>query len=141
MAGAPSSLLAVCEGTSGAEQALGVLFAIVVVGVWAGLAWLCVWMERTPAERMGLSLTLVAAAIAGSLVILCFHVSLEALLLGSAAIAAAIGVAAAAFSRRFGMVPAIVAALLGDALMPLVVLAVLAVHVSLGPGCLGDELG
>ncbi len=141
MAGTSTSLLAVCEGTGVAERALGVLFAIGIVGAWGLLVWRVVGMERTPVERKGLGLTLVASAIAASLVILCFHVGLEFLLLAAAAIVVAIGIAAAALSKRFDVFPAIGAALLGGALLPLGVLALLALHASLGPGCLGDELG
>ncbi|HEX5592179.1 MAG TPA: hypothetical protein VFX35_02390 [Solirubrobacterales bacterium] len=137
----PASLLAVCEGTSASEQALGVLFALVVLAVWAGFAWLCIWMERTPAERLGLGLVAVGSAIAGSLVLLCFHDDLAVLLIASAAIAAAIGLAAALYTRRFAVLPAVGAALLGDLLLPVVVLTALILHVSLGSGCLGDELG
>jgi hypothetical protein len=141
MTDGPLSLLAVCEGTSAAEQVLGVLFALAVVAIWAGLAWRVVWKERTPTERTGLGLVLVASAIAGSLVVLCFHTDLEDLLLASVCVVVPIGIAAAALSQRFEAVPAVGAALLGDALMPVVVLAVLVLHVSLGSGCLGDELG
>jgi hypothetical protein len=141
MARVPASLLAVCEGTSASDQALGALFAIVLVAVWAGFAWLCIWMERTPAERLGLGLVAVGSAIAGSLVLLCFHDDLEVLLIVSVAIAAAIGLAAALCTRRFTVLPAVGAALLGDALLPVVVLTALILDVSFGSGCLGEELG
>jgi hypothetical protein len=141
MARLASPLLAVCEGTTGTEQVLGVLFAIVIVAAWGGLAWLCIWMDRTPAERIGLTLVAVASAIAGSLVLLCFHEDLEVLLLTSAAVVATIGIAAAHFSQRFSVLPAVGAALLGGAVLPVVVLAMFVLTVSVGSGCLGDELG
>jgi hypothetical protein len=136
-----SLLLAVCEGTSGTEQVLGVLFAIGIVAAWGGLAWLCIWMDRTSVERIGLALVAVTSAIAGSLVLLCFHDDLEVLLLASAAVVVAIGVAAAYCLRRFSVLPAVGAALIGGALLPAVVLTMFVLTVSIGSGCLGDELG
>jgi hypothetical protein len=136
-----STLLAVCEGTGVGDQIAGIAIALVVLGAWVGAIWQLVGRERDSDERKALLALVVASALVGGMVISTVHLALEQLILLSLVGAIAIGVVAVLLSRRIGIVRGILTAAMGSLSLPVGAVFLLILHVSLGSGCLGDELG
>lgn len=137
-----STLVAVCEGTTVGDQIFGVVAVVFGLGVWGGIAWMIVGLERDTEERKALIAIFSASALAGATFMLSMqHLDLESLVLLSLGLAATIGVAGALLSRRVRLLPCIAAAIVGELALPVGVVAVLILHVLLGSGCLGEELG
>jgi hypothetical protein len=137
-----STLVAVCEGTTVGDQIFGVVAVVFGLGVWSGIAWMVVGLERDTEERKALIATFGASALAGAAFMLSMqHLDLEDLILLSLGLAATIGVAGALLSRRVGLLPCIAAAIVGELALPVGVAAVLILYGFLGSGCLGDQLG
>jgi|SRR5690349_6670580 len=135
------TLLAVCKGTSVGEQIFGVAIALIGLAIWVGAIWLTVGLERDTDERKALGAVLVASALVGATVMGTAHLPLGQLIFLSLGTATAVAVGGVLFSRRIGVLPAIFAAVVGDLTLPIGVVLLLILHVSVGGGCLGDELG
>jgi hypothetical protein len=135
------TIVAVCEGTSAGEQIFGVLLAGVIAAVSLGIAWRVVWFGREPDQRGWLCGTLVASAAVGAIVLTGLHMDAEKLIFWSILAVVPIGIGAALASRRISVFAGVAAAIIGDALLPLGIIVVMVLYVSLGDGCLGEELG
>ena len=136
-----SVLLAVCEGTSVGDQIFGVLIALGIAVFWVWATWMAVGFEMEPAQRRLLGALWVACAAVGSLVILSLHRGLAEILLIAVIPVLAIGVGGVLVSKRAGVLRGIGVAITGGMVVPVFVIVVLIVHVSVGSGCLADELG
>lgn len=135
------TLVAVCEGTDAGEQIFGVVLAALIMVAWFGLTWLSVWSGREPDQRAGLCILLVVSAAIGAIILTGLHADAEDLLTWSLLAVVSIGTGAALLSGRFSVRAGIAAAIAGGAILPLGIIVVLILHVSLGSGCLGEELG
>jgi hypothetical protein len=134
-------VLAVCQGTSLGEQIFGVAIALIGLGIWVGAIWLTVGLERDTDERKALGAVFVASALVGAAVMGTAHLPLEQLIFLSLGTVVPVAVGGTLFSKRIGILPAISAAVVGDLTLPVGVVLLLILHVSVGGGCLGDELG
>lgn len=136
-----SVLLAVCEGTSVGDQVFGVLIALCIAVFWLWATWMAVGFEMDSARRRFLGALWVACAAVGSLAILSLHRGIVEILLIAILPVLAIGVGGVLVSKRAGVLRGIGVAVTGGMVLPVFVVVVLIVHLSVGSGCLADELG
>jgi hypothetical protein len=134
-------LLSVCQGTDLGDQIAGVAIALVGLVVWIGIIWLIVGLERDAEERKTLGAILVASALIGATVMVTAHLGLGRLILLALAAALAIGIGGVVMSRQIGILRGIFAAVVGSLSLPIGAVLLLILHLSVGSGCLGEELG
>lgn len=137
-----SALFAICEGASGSERALGIVFPPLIIAVWAWLTRALLWRGTDGEERVWLLGLMVVTAITGLLVFQTAEGDTgsgayrESFLL-SLPVAAAIGGAAALLSGRFGLWRGIGIAIAGDVAISGGMVLVFVWALSLSGGCLG----
>jgi len=137
-----STLLAVCEGTTIGDRILGVMIALLGLGIWGGTAWAIIGSERSAEERKALLSVFGASALAGlAFMPSVHHLGVEYLIPLSLCLAAIIGIVGARLSKRVGLLSGIAAAIVGNLALPVGVAALLVLDGFLGGGCLGEELG
>lgn len=134
-------LFAVCEGTSAGEQVIGVAIALAIAVFWLGMTWLSVGFEMEPAERRLLAGLWVACAAVGSILIATLHGDIVGMLLGALLLGLAIGVGGVLYTKRASLMHGVGVAVTGSMIVPVAIVVVMILHVSVGGGCLGDELG
>jgi hypothetical protein len=135
------ALLAVCEGTSVEDQVFGVIIALALAVFWLWMTWLAVGSGTESAQRRLLGALWIACAAVGSIVIASLHGDAGENLLIAFLLTLAIGVGGVLYSKRASVLRGVGVAITGGMVLPVFIAVVLIIHVSVGGGCLGDELG
>ena len=136
-----SVLFAVCEGTSIGDQVFGVVIALAIAIFWLWVSWRAVGFEMEPAQRRLLGALWVACAAVGTIVVVSLHRGLAEILIIALLFVLAVGVGGVLISQRASLLRGIGVAVTGGLFVPAAILVLLILHVSVGSGCLGDELG